>query len=115
MIISSYLCFILISVVAQDLRPDQASNSPPVVLVDSNWKILEDEKVDTVIARVQARDDDPGDVFTFGLESSGNEIQPFRINRDTGVVYLNESLEGLGGKNFMVYVTVTDGTYHVID
>ncbi|XP_031634138.1 tyrosine kinase receptor Cad96Ca [Contarinia nasturtii] len=107
--------FILNTVASKELRTDQVPNSPPVVLVDNHWKIPEDEKIDTVIARVQASDNDPNDVLTFGLEPSDgaeDEQLPFRINRDTGVVYLNESLEGRGGQNFLLYVTVTDGTYH---
>lgn len=84
-----------------------------MVLVDNHWKIPEDEKVDTVIARVQASDNDQNDVLTFGLESAnGAEDETFRINRDTGVVYLNKSLEGRGGEDFLLYVTVTDGTYN---
>lgn len=84
-----------------------------MVLVDNHWKISEDESVDTVIARVQASDNDPNDVLTFGLEADNEDVVlPFRINRDTGVVYLNESLEGRGGENFLLYVTVTDGTYN---
>ncbi|XP_055300953.1 tyrosine kinase receptor Cad96Ca [Sitodiplosis mosellana] len=107
--------FILNTAAAKEFRSDQVPNSPPVVLVDNHWKIPEDEKIDTVIARVQASDNDPNDVLTFGLEPSDgaeDETLPFRINRDTGVVYLNESLEGRGGENFLLYVTVTDGTYH---
>lgn len=109
------LGFFSISVAAKEFRTDQVPNSPPVVLVDNHWKIQEDEKIDTVIARVQASDNDPNDVLTFGLESGDgveDETLPFRINRDTGVVYLNESLEGRGGENFLLYVTVTDGTYN---
>lgn len=110
-----FLFFFLFSVEAKEFPSDQVPNSPPVVLVDNHWKIREDEKVDTVIARVQASDNDPNDVLTFGLEPSDgaeDEVLPFRINRDTGIVYLNESLEGRGGQNFLLYVTVTDGTYH---
>lgn len=92
-------------------------NTPPVVLVDNHWKINESEKVGTVIARVQASDADPNDVLTFGLDfdeisQKENETLPFRINQVTGVVYLNESLEGRGGEQFLLYVTVTDGTYN---
>lgn len=85
--------------------------------MDNHWKINESEKVGTVIARVQASDADPNDVLTFGLDFDEltrreNETLPFRINHDTGVVYLNESLEGRGGEQFLLYVTVTDGTYN---
>lgn len=88
-----------------------------MVLVDNHWKINESEKVGTVIARVQASDADPNDVLTFGLDfdeltRKENETLPFRINQDTGVVYLNESLDGRGGEQFLLYVTVTDGTYN---
>lgn len=93
-------------------------NTPPVMYLDRNWKISETEKIDSVIARVQANDNE-NDPLTFGLEplsyGFGNEEEtnkslPFRIDSNTGVVYLNESLLGRGGENFFLYVTVSDGT-----
>lgn len=93
-------------------------NTPPVMYLDRNWKISENEKTDSVIARVQAHDNE-NDILTFDLVESHNGFGieqddsgkglPFRINPNTGVVYLNESLEGRGGENFFLYVTVSDG------
>ncbi|KAJ6637915.1 Tyrosine kinase receptor Cad96Ca [Pseudolycoriella hygida] len=92
-------------------------NTPPVMYMDRNWKIPETAKVDTVISRVEARDAEH-DVLTFDLEpvspiyneEKTNERLPFRIDPNTGFVYLNESLLGRGDENFFLYVTVTDGT-----
>lgn len=81
---------------------------------DRNWKISESEKIESVIARVQAHDNEQ-DILTFGLEQDGlngadaDEPLPFRIDPHTGIVYLNETLEGRGGQNFFLYVTVSDG------
>lgn len=85
--------------------------------LDRNWKISENEKIDSVIARVQAHDNEQ-DILTFGLEvdelngSIGDvdDTLPFRIDPNTGIVYLNNTLEGRGGENFFLYVTVSDGT-----
>lgn len=106
--------FFSTSVASKEIQSDKVRNSPPVVLVDNHWNISEDQSVDTIVGRVQASDKDPNDKLTFGLEAdNGTDVLPFRINRDTGIVYLNESLEGRGGENIRLYVTVTDGTYNV--
>lgn len=91
------------------------SNTPPVMYLERNWKIVENEKTDSVIARVQAHDNE-NDILTFGLEANdfGNSQRefralPFRIDQNTGVVYLNDSLAGRGGEKFFLYVTVSDG------
>lgn len=84
--------------------------------IDRDWKLAETETNGTVVARVQAHDDN-GDTLLFGLEphlvfrgpATAIERLPFRINERTGVVYLNESLAGRGGEVFSIYVTVSDG------
>lgn len=83
-------------------------NTPPVMYMERNWKIPETEKVDTVIIRAQAHDNEH-DVLTFDLEPLTDRNLPFRIDPNTGVVYLNESLEGRGDETFFLYVTVSDG------
>lgn len=89
--------------------------------LERNWKIPENEKVGTVITRAQAHDAED-DILTFDLErmntppigltiddqEQDNDPLPFRIDPVTGVVYLNESLENRGNKNFFLYVTVSD-------
>lgn len=82
--------------------------------VDRNWKISENEKTDSIIARVRAQDNE-NDLLTFGLERTVMGMQaddqplPFRIDNNTGIVYLNDSLAGRGGDKFFIYVTVFDG------
>ncbi|XP_060645798.1 tyrosine kinase receptor Cad96Ca [Drosophila nasuta] len=98
----------------------QEQNGPPILYVrERNWRISEEEQVDQVIERVRAEDAD-GDDLVFGIEPrflnpTGSNQQnpkiPFRIDPDTGVVYLNESLKGRAGENFLIYVTVSDGRY----
>lgn len=87
------------------------TNTPPISYLDRDWQIWEDEKVNSVIARVQGIDNEQ-DILTFGLESkfnNGEDNLPFRIDQNTGIVYLNESLEGRGGERLSLYVTVSDG------
>lgn len=84
--------------------------------MERHWQIPETEKVDTVIIRVQAHDNEDDDL-TFDLEpirpifnqEKSNDRLPFRIDPNTGVVYLNESLLGRGNENLVLYVTVSDG------
>jgi len=82
----------------------QEQNAPPILYVrERNWRISEAEEVGQIIDRVRAEDAD-GDDLIFGIEprfltpgqqSSNNPNKlPFRIDQDTGVVYLNESLVG---------------------
>jgi fibroblast growth factor receptor 1 len=83
-------------------------NTPPIMLVDRNWRISETEPVGSVITRVRA-DDAEKDELTFDLEpksynnlyygdssntNSSEKSLPFRIDPKTGVVRLNESLIG---------------------
>lgn len=92
-------------------QQSQYPNTPPISYLDRDWQIWEDEKVNSVIARVQGHDNEQ-DILTFGLESkynNGEDSLPFRIDQNTGIVYLNESLEGRGGERLSLYVTVSDG------
>lgn len=89
----------------------QFPNTPPISYQDRDWQIWEDEKVNSVITRVQGHDNEQ-DILTFGLESkfnNGEDSLPFRIDQNTGIVYLNESLQGRGGERLSLYVTVSDG------
>lgn len=69
--------------------------------LDRNWRIPENEPVGTVITRVHGSDNE-NDHLEYGLEpmlgsQDGNGVGnnlPFRIDNNTGVVYLNESLKG---------------------
>lgn len=62
----------------------------------------------SVVQQVQA-EDEGNNVLEFALEPSPeeDESQPFRIDSQTGVVYLNRSLVGRAGESLFVYVTVT--------
>ncbi|XP_055678314.1 tyrosine kinase receptor Cad96Ca [Lutzomyia longipalpis] len=99
-------------------KPGQCQlNSPPIMTVDRNWRIFDTHEVGSFVTQVHALDDE-NDPLEFGLEpwngnfgSSGGheERMPFRIDPQTGIVYLNESLAGWAGQNFFIYVTVSDG------
>lgn len=71
-----------------------------MVSIDRNWRIFENEKIGSVVTRVRA-DDGENDQLEFGLEplaygkyATDEDKLPFRIDKETGVVYLNETLQG---------------------
>lgn len=73
--------------------------------VDRNWHLAENETVGAVVTRVRA-DDAENDALTFGLEplelygnlayynKTSNGSMPFKIDENTGTVFLEESLMG---------------------
>ncbi|EDW98805.1 tyrosine kinase receptor Cad96Ca [Drosophila yakuba] len=111
----------VLSLISQEAEAHN-QNAPPILYVrERNWRISETEKVGQIIDRVRAEDPD-GDDLIFGIEprfslpggendASPPEKIPFQIDRETGVVTLNESLAGRAGQNFLIYITVTDGSY----
>ncbi|XP_030382541.1 tyrosine kinase receptor Cad96Ca [Scaptodrosophila lebanonensis] len=103
------------------LAEAQEQNAPPILYVrERNWRISETEQVGQIIDRVRAEDPD-GDELVFGIEprfvalpdahDKLKDALPFRIDSKRGVVYLNESLIGRAGQNFLIYITVSDGRY----
>lgn len=65
-----------------------------MILVDRNWRIRENMTVGTLITQVRA-DDADNDELEFGLDPlKPGQLQPFRIDPNTGYVYLNDSIEG---------------------
>ncbi|XP_022219359.2 tyrosine kinase receptor Cad96Ca isoform X2 [Drosophila obscura] len=111
----------VLSIISKAEAHDQ--NAPPILYVrERNWRISEAEKVGQIIDRVRAEDPD-GDELLFGIEPrflppQGSDVEasipeklPFHIDSQTGVVYLNESLMGRAGQNFLIYITVSDGRY----
>ncbi|XP_017005257.2 tyrosine kinase receptor Cad96Ca [Drosophila takahashii] len=112
-----------VSLISQEAEAHD-QNAPPILYVrERNWRISETEKVGQIIDRVRAEDPD-GDDLIFGIEprfslppgsggkdASSTKTIPFQIDRETGVVTLNESLAGRAGENFLIYITVTDGLY----
>ncbi|KAH8383943.1 hypothetical protein KR009_011376 [Drosophila setifemur] len=109
----------VVSLISQEVEAHD-QNAPPILYVrERNWRIPETEKVGQFIDQVRAEDPD-GDDLIFGIEprfspipGSGDapEKLPFHIDQETGVVSLNESLAGRAGQNFLIYITVTDGSY----
>lgn len=72
--------------------------------MDRNWHLSENETVGSVVTRVRA-DDAEKDSLTFGLEpllygnlayynKTSNGFMPFKIDENTGTVYLEENLMG---------------------
>ncbi|KYB29498.1 tyrosine kinase receptor Cad96Ca isoform X2 [Tribolium castaneum] len=108
-------CFVLISFTWIVGECQLSDNTPPTMWLDRNWQIPESEPVGSKIIQAHGRDNEGGRVI-YGLEplqSLGNEKPteklPFRIDPYTGIVYLNESLQGRGGQNVRLYVTASDG------
>ncbi|KAH8236662.1 hypothetical protein KR026_007617 [Drosophila bipectinata] len=109
----------VVSLISQEAAAHD-QNAPPILYVrERNWRIPESERVGQFIDQVRAEDPD-GDDLIFGIEprfspipGSGDtpEKLPFHIDRESGVVTLNESLAGRAGQNFLIYITVTDGRY----
>ncbi|KAJ8962100.1 hypothetical protein NQ318_018054 [Aromia moschata] len=95
-----------------------SDNTPPTMWLERSWNIKENETVGSKIAQVHGEDAEQEDL-TYGIEPIvfyGNkgppQRLPFRIDPDTGTVYLNESLEGrvrTAGENLHLYVTAFDG------
>ncbi|KAF5299462.1 hypothetical protein FQR65_LT01042 [Abscondita terminalis] len=78
-----------------------------------NWIIPDTEAVGNVITRIKANDNED-DFLSYGIEpvtfeNNNSKRLPFRIDNETGVVYLNESLKGRAGDNILFYITATDG------
>nr|CAI5834606.1 unnamed protein product [Callosobruchus analis] len=95
-------------------------NTPPTLwLDDRDWHIREGEQVGARIAQAHS-DDAEGGPLEYGLEpilfyghkGPPQGRLPFRIDPETGTVYLNESLKGRAGENLHLYVTVTDGQFN---
>lgn len=77
------------------MRGQYSGNTPPVLRLDRNWVIPDNEEPGSVVARVRAEDAER-DSLVFGLEEAtllpdGSEY--FSIDSKTGVVYVNKSLE----------------------
>ncbi|XP_023012804.2 tyrosine kinase receptor Cad96Ca [Leptinotarsa decemlineata] len=97
-------------------RCQLSDNTPPLVLIDRNWYIRENETIGRRVAQARGQDED-GDPITFGLElkdvgdgSIGpNTKLPFSIDSETGTVYLEESLQGKAGQVLHLWVTIFDG------
>ncbi|XP_018563441.2 tyrosine kinase receptor Cad96Ca-like, partial [Anoplophora glabripennis] len=103
-------CWIFVEVYCQ-----LSENTPPTLWLDRNWDIKENETVGTKIAQAHG-DDAEGEPLVYGLEpiqfygsKRPPEKLPFRIDNETGTVYLNESLKGRAGQNLHLYVTAFDG------
>lgn len=112
-------CFVLLSLTSLLMKGNCQDNTPPSVWLESReWNIRENETVGFRVTQVHA-DDAEGDSLSYDLEPSlfyGNvnptKNLPFRIDNETGTVYLNESLVGRAGQNLRLYVIVSDGKYN---
>lgn len=93
---------------------------PPVLSLDRHWEIPDSEPANSVVTRVRVSDiSEPGSQLVYGLEKNDEwnlsgappdpRPLPFRIDKDSGVVYTNQTLQGRGGDNIYLYVTVSNG------
>lgn len=97
-----------------------SENTPPTLWLERNWDIKENETVGTKIAQAHGNDAE-GEALAYGLEpivfygsKRPPERLPFRIDNETGTVYLNESLKGrvsngvsvgVHGRHFSAYTS----------
>ncbi|KRT84678.1 Cadherin, partial [Oryctes borbonicus] len=87
------------------LSPPPSLNVNP----DRFLQLPESTTVNSTIATVYG-DYSGTDALTYGLVlKEPTEYIPFTIDPETGVVYLNESLEGKDGKNYSFYISAFDG------
>lgn len=72
-------------------------NTPPTIWLDNrDWILYENETVGSRVAQAHGTDAE-GSPLQYGLEQIfySQDTIPFRINPNTGTVYLNESLQGM--------------------
>ncbi|XP_076250730.1 tyrosine kinase receptor Cad96Ca-like [Rhynchophorus ferrugineus] len=93
----------------------QLFQPPPSMYIERTWQIPDNEPVGSRIAQAHGEIVD-GVNYTYGLEpiefygsNQKPEPLPFRIDPTSGTVYLNESLQGKGGKDIHLYVTMSNG------
>ncbi|KAG1680072.1 Tyrosine kinase receptor Cad96Ca [Nymphon striatum] len=90
-------------------------NAPPVFDFKRNWRIPENEPVGSKVTKVTAKDE--GDTrLVFDIEpattvESLDGSTYFRIDPDSGDVFLVHSLEGQAGNDFYLHVAAYDGIY----
>ncbi|XP_066139191.1 tyrosine kinase receptor Cad96Ca isoform X1 [Euwallacea fornicatus] len=92
-----------------------SENTPPSMYLDRNWQIPDNEPIGSKVVQVHGSDYD-NDNLTYGLQAMqffGSDKPPdplpFRIDPHLGTVYLNDSLQGKGGTDLHLYVTLSDG------
>lgn len=87
-----------------------SQNTPPVFDFKRDWLIPENEPVGSRIATVDTTDDD-GDPIEYGIEPAvfldGSNY--FKIDKKSGVVILDNSLRGLAGNDYYLFITAYDG------
>ncbi|KAG8179353.1 hypothetical protein JTE90_007625 [Oedothorax gibbosus] len=102
--------FVFVYHCIQQVSAFTGHNTPPVFEFKRDWIIQEDEPIGSRIITVRTRDDD-NDPIEFGIEPAryvdGSEY--FRINKDSGEVFLQKALTGQGGNDFYLYITANDG------
>lgn len=106
--------FILTFVSAGDaFQLGEFNNIPPTLYLDRDWNVLENETIGQVVARVQAHANDQ-DILTFEISRDDSMVRanftnlPFEIDPVTGIVRLNDTLQGHAGERFFLYVSVND-------
>lgn len=89
-------------------------NSPPVLTLNRNWKIPENEVVGIRIETARAQDAEDN-ALTFDIKPSAfiDGSRFFRIDPQLGDIYLNSSLEGEAGAQYYLFVTAKDGEFEV--
>lgn len=84
-------------------------NTPPVISLHRDWKIPENEEVGTKIESARATDVE-GDELVFDIKPSEylDGSKYFRVDPQSGDIYLNRSLQGKAGAQYYLFVTAKD-------
>ncbi|GAB6027068.1 hypothetical protein CHUAL_013794 [Chamberlinius hualienensis] len=90
-------------------------NTPPTLSLLREWQIVETEPVGARIVTAKGEDLQE-DSLKFFIRPSSNGRFPdgshlFRIDSESGEIFLNESLVGKVGEKYNLYVTASDGVY----
>ncbi|KAL1501374.1 hypothetical protein ABEB36_006704 [Hypothenemus hampei] len=102
------------SLIAQ-VKCQLSDNTPPSMWMERNWQIPDNEPIGSKIVQVHGSDIESTNL-TYGLQpiqffgsDKPPDPLPFRIDPQTGAVYLNDSLKGKAGTDLHLYVTLNDG------
>ncbi|CAH2070984.1 unnamed protein product, partial [Iphiclides podalirius] len=96
---------------SMDLSYDPGGSSlqlPGIVHVDRNWFATSKDPIGTVVTRVH-NEITGNETVRYGLETSGPPA-PFKIDSQTGVVTVNDTLIDKENQSYSLWVTADDGS-----
>ncbi|XP_046963627.1 tyrosine kinase receptor Cad96Ca isoform X1 [Vanessa cardui] len=95
-----------ISLVTSQMPP--GFSLPAITHVDRNWFAMSTDPIGSVVTKVH-RERTGSRAVTYGLETSGPPT-PFKIDPNTGVVTVNDTLKDKENRSYSLWVTAFDGS-----